>query len=902
MKRLPIHTVLPQVQTALRTACNAVLVAAPGAGKTTQVPLALLAEDWLAGRKIVMLEPRRLAARSAAQYMAILLGEQVGETIGYRVRQDTRVSAKTRIEVVTEGVLTRMLQQDPELADVGLIIFDEFHERNLQGDLGLALALEAQSVLREDLRLLVMSATLDAEPVAAMLGDAPIITSEGRMFPIETVYAERRVSERMEPAVCEAVLRALASEDGDVLVFLPGAGEIRRTAALLSNAISSGYGKVQIAPLYGGLSQGEQDRAIAQARDGERKVVLATSIAETSLTVEGIRVVVDSGWMRVPRFSPRTGMTRLETIRVSRASADQRRGRAGRVAAGVCYRLWTREEDQALVPRTAPEILAADLAPLVLELAVWGAQPAALSFLDAPPAPAVAQARELLSQLGALDAHGAVTAHGRELAALALHPRLAHMLRCAVPLGRTRLACELAALLAERDIARPAQGGAAGGAGASADVRERIAALRGERTALAVDAERVKRVRAEAAALERELRGAGLGIGTDIDIDIGTETNIGVSAAAMARGKAPAGGSASMAERSAPAAACSAPTAWRTAAPGVSSAAPATPLADELACGVLLGFAYPDRLAERRSDGRYVLHNGRGAALASVQPLSQAPYLAIAELDDQGADGRIQLAAPLDLLTIERYFTDQIVAEERIVWDTASEAVRARLRRRLGAIVISETPLAEPDPEAVLKALLEGIASIGLRCLPWSKQANQLRERMQFMHQHVGGQWPDVSEAALRSKLYEWLGPACYSMRKLSELNKLNLNQALEGLLRWEQRRELDEQVPTHIVVPSGSRIPVQYQDPAAPIIAVRLQEMFGLQNTPRIANGKVPLVLHLLSPAHRPVQVTRDLANFWRETYFEVRKDLKGRYPKHYWPDNPAAAVATHRVRPRET
>lgn len=839
MVQLPIQSVLPMLKLKLQETRNAVLVAAPGAGKTTQVPLALLHEPWLTDRQIIMLEPRRLAARSAAMYMASILGEQVGETVGYRVRHDTRVSAKTRIEVVTEGVLTRMLQEDPALEHVGLLIFDEFHERNLHADVGLALALESQAVLRDDLRILVMSATLDAEPIADLLGQAPIIQSEGRMYPIVTHHAKRRIEGKMEPAVASAIIQAMQKDKGDVLVFLPGAGEIRRTAALLDERLQAMGMQVRIAPLYGGLSQEEQDAAIAPSAIGVRKVVLATSIAETSLTVEGVRIVIDSGWMRVPRFSPRTGMTRLETIRVSRASADQRRGRAGRVAPGVCYRLWTVEEDRHLAARTAPEMLEADLASLMLELAAWGAEPDALRWLDAPPAPAVVQARELLRQLGALDARGAVTAHGRSLAALPLHPRLAHMLRRAEPLGRARLACELAALLGERDIARSPGGAAAPGA----DVRLRVAALRGGGTPdaqLAVDAAACRRVRAEALALQRLL-----------------------------------------------------------------GAAQDTVDGDELAdCGLLLGFAYPDRIGALRSDGRYLLRNGRGAAFAAVQPLSNAAYLTVAELDDQGVDSRIQLAAPLTASDLERHFADQIEEERSIAWDANAKAVRARKRTRLGAIVLNDAPLQDPDPDEVLEALLDGISAEGLRILPWNKNALQLRDRLQFLYRQEPSSWRDVSDTALteREHLREWLGPHCYGMKNLTDLSRLNMTQILESMLQWEERRELDECAPTHIIVPSGSRIPVDYGDSEAPILAVRLQEMFGLHDTPRIAHGKVPITLHLLSPAQRPVQVTRDLANFWRETYFEVRKDLKGRYPKHYWPDDPSTAVATQRVRPRTT
>lgn len=840
---LPIEPVLPALREALRSHGSAVLVAPPGAGKTTRVPLALLDEPWLGGRRILMLEPRRLAARAAARYMAASLGEPVGETVGYRVRLDTRVGPRTRAEVITEGVLTRLLQADPALEGVGLVIFDEFHERSLHADLGLAFCLQSRAVLREDLRILVMSATLEAEPVAALLGGAPVLTSAGRSFPVETRYLDRRVEGRIEPVVARTVLAALASHPGDILAFLPGAGEIRRVEAILAAA---GPGsRVQVAPLHGSLPQEAQDRAIAPSPPGERKVVLATAIAETSLTVEGVRVVVDSGLMRVPRFSPRTGMARLVTVPVSRASADQRRGRAGRLGPGVCYRLWTEQEDRHLLPHNTPEILEADLAPLALELAAWGvSDPGELLWLDPPPAGALAQARELLRQLGALGRDGAITPHGRRMAELGLHPRLAHMVLQAIPPGLGGLACELAALLSERDIFRAAAG--AGGAGAlpEADLRLRVEALRrpgeGEPAlarGYAVDAAACRRIRAEAERWRRELGiPAPRGEGTGDPVD---------------------------------------------------------------ACGLLLAYAYPDRIAQRRAPGRFLLRSGRGAALAGPQPLADAPYLVAAELDDQGPESRIFLAAPVDLADLERSAADAIEEERLIAWDPAVQAVRARRRLRLGALVLREAPLPDPDPEAVTAALLRGIAAEGLAILPWTKGARQLQQRMLFLHRLEPG-WPDVSDPALAATLAEWLGPHLHGLKGRDDLQRLDLAEILAGLLTWDQRRELDQAAPTHILVPSGSRIPVDYSDPAAPVLAERLQEMFGLQETPRIGRGRVPLTLHLLSPAHRPVQVTRDLASFWRDAYFEVRKELRGRYPKHYWPEDPLTAVPTSRTRPR--
>ncbi|HEX8453126.1 MAG TPA: ATP-dependent helicase HrpB [Longimicrobium sp.] len=830
MDALPIESVIPPLRAALRDAGAAVLQAPPGAGKTTRVPLALLDEAWLAGRKIVMLEPRRLAARAAARRMAQTLGERVGATVGYRVRMDRQAGPRTRIEVVTEGVLTRMLQSDPSLEGVGLVIFDEFHERSLHADLGLALTLQSRALLRDDLRLLVMSATLDGGPVAELLGGAPIVTSEGRSFPVETRYLARPVDGHSEPAVARAVRAALAEHDGDLLVFLPGAGEIRRVEGLLAEE-DLGRG-VRVAPLHGTLPQEAQDAAIEPSRPGERKVVLATSIAETSLTIEGVRVVVDGGWMRVPRFAPRTGMTRLETVRVTRASADQRRGRAGRVGPGVCYRLWTEGEQAALVPHGVPEIMDADLAPLALELAAWGVRdPAELSWLDPPPAAAYSQARELLAQLGALDAAGAITAHGRRMSGVGLHPRLAHMVLRAAELELGGLGCGLAALLANRDPFRAREG-----APPDADVRLRVEALRGGRApagAWSVDRDSLRRIADEARQLAR---GAGIG----------------------ARG----GGSSD-------------------------------------AAGMLLALAYPDRIAQRRQGGggRFLLRNGRGAAFAHPQPLAEAAYVVAAELAGHGRESRIYLAAPVELAELEAHFADQIETEESVAWDAEAGAVRARRRERLGALVLRESPLADADPERITAALLDGVRERGLGALPWSKSARQLQERLVFLRR-ADASWPDASDEGLLAGMEEWLAPHLHGVSSLAQLARLDLAAILESMLPWDRRRRLDEQAPTHVEVPSGSRIAVDYSDPEAPVLAVRLQEVFGWTETPRIAG--VPLTLHLLSPAHRPVQVTRDLASFWRTTYFDVKKDLKGRYPKHYWPDDPLAATPTRRARPR--
>ncbi|WP_246016549.1 ATP-dependent helicase HrpB [Cohnella phaseoli] len=859
---LPIDSVLPDVKQALSIGGSAVLIAAPGAGKTTRVPLALLEDGWLEGRKIVMLEPRRLAARSSAAFMARELGEQVGETVGYRVKMDTKVGVRTRIEVVTEGVLTRMLQADPALEGVGLVIFDEFHERSLQADLGLALTLEAQALLRDDLKLLVMSATLEAEPVAGLLGGASVVRSEGRSFPVETVYRPRLAGSELEEAVAGLALEALRAHEGDVLVFLPGIGEIRAAEAKLREKLRGYAYDVRVFALHGGLSAEEQDKALAPLPAAERKIVLATSVAETSLTVEGVTVVIDSGLMRVSRFSPRTGMARLETVTVSAASADQRRGRAGRLRPGVCYRLWSAEQHSALSPRSAPEIMEADLASLLLELAVWGVgEPNELAWLDAPPAPAVQQARELLVQLGALDKGGRQpTGHGRRMAELGKHPRVAHMLLRAKQLGLGGLACDIAVVLGERDILRYS-----GGQAPTADLTARIDALRGRGPYAADDGAR-RRLSEEARRLRREL---------GVDASEGTRAERGDERSEQVNVRTERG------------------DALGRRYPYVSDDGVRS---DD--CGLLLAFAYPDRIGRQRDSGKYLLSGGRGAAFGPGQALAREPWIVVADVDDAGADSRIRLAASVSLERLAQHAPEMIDVEAEVYWDGEAKSVRGRERRKLGAIVLEEKPLGKLPEELRLQALLAGVRAEGLELLPWTKMARQFQQRAEFARRH-DGTWPDLSDEALLATLDDWLPDYAEGMKSRSDLQKLNMKELLESLLPWDRRRRLDEDAPTHWTVPSGSRIPIDYGDPDAPFVAVRLQELFGLPETPRIAGGRVPLTLHLLSPAQRPVQVTRDLASFWRDGYFEVRKDLRGRYPKHYWPDNPLEAEATRRVRP---
>ena len=832
---LPVVEALPALREALGGRGTAVLQAPPGAGKTTVVPLELLHEPWLSDRKIVMLEPRRLAARAAARRMASTLEEPVGRTVGYRVRMDTRVSDATRIEVVTEGVLTRMRQEDPALEGIGLVIFDEFHERSLHADLGLALAIESRAVLRPDLRILVMSATLDGTAVARLLDNATVITSEGRLFPVETRYRPRRSDQRFDAAVASVIREAVAEEAGDILVFLPGAAEINRVAMLIEPSRPS---STRVFRLHGMLPAEEQDAAIVPSLPGRRKIVMATSIAETSLTIDGVRVVVDGGLMRVPRFSPRTGMTRLETVRVTRASADQRRGGAGRTGPGISYRLWAAHEEHGLIPFNTPEILATDLAPLALDLAAAGVRdPAELAWLDLPPAAAIDQARELLGLLGALDDQGRLTAHGQRMAGLPLHPRLAHLALEAKRRGHGPLAADLAALLGDRDIAR--RGPVTGDRSQLPDVdlRLRLDALTTGRTVpgFEVDHGALRRVRAEAAEWRRRL---------------------GV------RGKDPI---------------------------------------DHDAAGLLLALAYPDRIAQRRAGeaGRFLLRNGRGATLPADQPLAREDYLVAAELDDTGSESRILLAAPLVRADIEHLSSEASAMSEEVTWDSESKIAVARRVRRFGAIVLEQSPLPNPDPALIQRALTDGIRADGLAVLPWSDRAERIRNRLAFLHR-LDSAWPDVSDAALLDQLESWLGPALAGVRRKGDLDRLDLAGALVARLSWAQRARVDELAPERITVPSGSAIAIDYGDPGAPVLAVRLQETFGMLETPRIGGGRVPLTMHLLSPAYRPVQVTRDLASFWASGYFDVRKDLRGRYPRHHWPDDPLTAAPVRGARRR--
>jgi ATP-dependent helicase HrpB len=838
---LPIDEVLAPLRAALAQERNAVLVAPPGTGKSTVVPLALLGEPWVRGGRIVVLEPRRLAARAVATRMAATLGERAGDTVGYRMRLETRVSARTRIEVVTEGVFTRMLQADPALEGVAAVLFDEFHERSLHADAGLAFALDAQAHVAPELRLLVMSATIDGARVAELLqlpgetglpaaNRAPVIASAQRAFPVAVKYAGTGPPalpgpgvEPVDVPVARVVLRALEKSEGDVLVFLPGAGEIRRTAARLQDAARAAG--IDVRPLYGDLAPGAQDAALAPAGPGRRKVVLATNIAETSLTIDGVRVVVDSGLERRSVFDPATGMSRLETQRISRASAEQRAGRAGRTAPGVCWRLWSESAGRALAAQARPEILTADLAPLALDLALWGTDAAALRWLDPPPAATLASARDLLAQLGALDENGGVTAHGRAMHALGTHPLLARMLLAARAHGAGAAAAELAALLSERDLLR--------GAERDSDIRTRIDALRRGRGADAAR-ERVRRAERAFARHAGDERGSR----------------------------------------------------------------------NDLAPGVLLAFAYPDRVARRRPgvEPRYQLAKGRGAFFTAPEPIAQEEFVVAVDLDDSGRDARILLAAPLDRADLLEHFADQLERADRVAWDARVEAVVARRVVRLGELVVEEKPLQDAPPEAAAAAMLEGLRSLGAAALPWDDESRDFVARCEFvrrLNRADLGDWPDMSEQALFRDL-GWLEPYLAGVTRRAHLDRVPLLAALRARLTREQLRRLDALAPTHVTLPAGTRARIDYRSDNAPCASMRMQEVFGLATTPRIADGAVPLTFELLSPAHRPLQVTRDLASFWRNAYHDVRKDMRGRYPKHYWPENPLEAAPTKRTKPR--
>ncbi len=833
---LPIEEVIPEIVDTLDKNLNLVIEAPPGAGKTTIVPLSLMNSLWLTGKRIIMLEPRRLAARAVASRMAELLNETVGETVGYRTRLDSRVCAGTRIEVVTEGILTKMIQSDPSLGGIGAVIFDEFHERSIHADVGLAFCLESQTVLRDDMRILAMSATLDGQEVSSIMGDAPIIKSLGKSFPVETRYLDKSISPGFGESasgpsfismIASAITKAVREEEGSILVFLPGAGEIRRVESLLRG--SNVAAALDIVPLYGDLSKEQQDLAIKPSAGGRRKVVLATSIAETSLTIEGIRIVIDSGLMRVSRFSPSTGMSRLETLRVTRASADQRRGRAGRLGPGLCLRLWTEVEDKGLKEQNTPEIMEADLTPLALDLAVWGAKESSeLRWLDNPPAAAMFHARDILARLEAIDGEGKATSRGKEMAGLGIHPRLAHMVLKGKEIGLGSLACGLAAILTERDFIK-SYGGMQ-----DSDLRTRLDVL--------AEGKKGWRGDADPSAIERIKKGAEL-LRKRMDV--------------------------------------------RKDMPDADKA------------GLLLAFAYPDRVAKRRmgSEGRYLLSNGRGGYFVKPEPLSSEEYIVIAALEEGERASRIFLAAPISEDQITRYMPEGITETESVVWDRKIRDVVARRQKRLCDLVMNESPVTNPKQELVIEAFINGIRQEGLGLLPWDKAAVNLRGRVNFLR-GIGENFPDLSDEWLLNNLGKWLAPWLGGIYRLDQLSSLKLRDVVASLLSREQQTALERLAPAHITVPTGTRITIDYSAPNKPVLAVRIQEMFGLDKHPAIAGGKTPLTLHLLSPAGRPIQVTSDLPGFWAGSYALVKKEMKGRYPKHSWPDDPLQAEPTNKAK----
>jgi ATP-dependent helicase HrpB len=860
---LPIDAALPELTAALRANNAAVLVAPPGAGKTTRVPLVLAEEPWAEQRRILVLEPRRLAARAAAERMAKTLGEHVGDTVGLRVRFGSKVSRGTRIEIVTEGVFTRLVLDDPMLEGVVAVLFDEFHERSLDADLGLALARDVQQGLREDLRLLVMSATIDGARIASLLGQAPVIAAEGRAFPVETRYVGRD-ARPIEPQIADAIGRATRAEPGSLLAFLPGAAEIRRAQALLEGRLEP---TCDVVALYGALAGDEQDRAIAPAARGRRKVVLATSIAETSITIEGVRIVIDSGLARVPRYEPDVGVARLETVRVSRAAADQRRGRAGRTEPGICYRLWDEPQTAALEAYSRPEILSADLSGFALDLAAWGAAPGKLAFLDPPPRPALAEAHTMLVALGAIDADGRITEEGRKLRRLPLPPRLARMVVDAAAEGAALPAAEIAVLIGERGLG-----------GDDADLAHRLDAFRRDRAPRARDARAMARRWAEIA-----------------------ETILSPGNPSPLVGKGRVGGQEAKREggraRMLPASSARhLPT--PTPSPYPQGGGEARTEGAERSVGALLALAYPERIAKNRgATGAFLLANGRGAQVDPASPLARAPFLAVAELAGSAATGRILLAAPITLAETEARFAERIDTREETVFDQATASLRARRQRRFGALVLSEQPMPAAPNAAAARVLAEGVARLGVDRLSWTQAQRQLRDRVAFLRRAEGAEWPDLSDAALAADV-DWLAALFDGKTALAELPADELDAALKARLPYPLQRRLDAEAPTHFAAPTGTRVPIDYDADGGPKVAVRVQELFGLDRHPAIAGGKVPLLIELLSPAHRPVQMTHDLPGFWRGSYAAVRAEMRGRYPKHPWPDNPLAAAPTRRAK----
>jgi len=860
MSNLPIHAVLADIQHRLHTHNRLVLQAPPGAGKTTAVPIALLDQLWLGNKQIILLEPRRLAARNAAARMAFLLGEKVGETVGYQIRQDSCLSDKTRILVVTEGILTRKLQADPELNNTALVIFDEFHERSLHADLSLALCLQSQQILREDLKILVMSATLNTEAVARLLDHAPIIQSEGRSFPVEINYLDSAIEQgsnnknnqqQLIAALTRTVKKAIHDHDGNCLVFLPGVKEINQLSGQIKQYLESqSISNVVIAPLHGSLSKQQQDLAIAAPRDKNmRKIVLATNIAETSITIEGISCVIDSGLERMLDYSPASGMNRLKTQAISQDSAVQRCGRAGRLSAGICYRLWTAQQQPRLMKHASPEILHSDLSSLMLELANWGVtDPDEMAWMDNPPSSACEQAKTLLQQLNAIDNQGKIKAHGRTMLKLGTHPRLAHMMLSAIDLGQPYHACLIASLLTEKDLFLAH-------ADKSADIHDRLHVLVQSRSSHhhqhGVDHQQCKRILQTADDFFKRLKH----------------------------------GSQSTHHKE---------------------------KHDNHVSGLLLAYAYPDRIAKKRpgNDARYLLSNGKGAVIPPWLQQHLHAYMVVANLDARQGEACIYLAAEVSAEQLQDYFSDNIQQQEKTEWNEAAQRVEVKQTSSIGKIVLQESIVHQSkNSAAVQQCLIAAIKKMGLDCLDWSAKANALKQRVECINHHIEHDaglkkqlgdtpLPDFSEAHLSNTLDSWLQPHLSNENSLKQCLKLDLHSLLINQLSWEQQQRIKQLAPEKISVPSGSSITIDYSDPAQPVLAVRLQEVFGLYDTPTILNGHCKLMMHLLSPARHPMQVTQDLNSFWQTTYHEVKKDLRGKYKRHYWPDDPFTAQATSKTK----
>ncbi|MFK5986009.1 MAG: ATP-dependent helicase HrpB [Pseudomonadota bacterium] len=871
MNKLPVTQVLPEIKKQLKQHNRLILQAPPGAGKTTLVPLALLDQPWLANKQIIMLEPRRLATRNAAAYMAHLLGEKVGETVGYQIRQDKCYSKKTRILVVTEGILTQKLQADPELEGIALVIFDEFHERNINADISLAFCLQSQELLNQGLKILVMSATLNTKALAALLATpektTPIISSLGRSFPIEVIFqADKAVAINrwnLIPLVSKICIKAINQHRGNILVFLPGVREIKQLEQELLSSYSQQQSNISICPLYGDLSKQQQDQAISPPPQGQRKIVLATNIAETSLTIDGISVVIDSGLQRESHFNPGSAMNVLHTIMITQDSAEQRSGRAGRLSAGTCYRLWNKSQHNRLAAHQSAEILRSDLASLVLELAKWGVQDVSeLNWLDLPPPGAISQAKDLLFSLKALDQSGLITPHGKKILSLGIHPRLAHMLITAQQLNLSQTSCLLAAMLIEKDILFDKQ---------NADIGYRVSILQQVKQKQRIDSQKIDKkqclrvLQTTKEFFQRLSRINNNNSKNKTAIKKSTENSF-----------------------------------------------------DQNMVGVLLAFAYPDRIAKLRNnkEQRYLLSNNKGAYFSHQDLLSSQTFLVIPSLNEQAKkqsrEARIFLASEISQQQIESYFADQIKQQDSILWNKNLQKVDCLSRKKLGSIILTEKNNSSIESSRLHPTLLLAIKKLGLSCLRWSKEAIKLKQRIQFIHYQQENNLscakilaqidlPDLSENYLLDNLEQWLLPHLTIEKSIKQLQSLDLLQILKASISWDILQQLDTLAPEKIKVPSGSFIAIDYSEPATPILAVRLQELFGLQATPAVLRNNCPLLLHLLSPASRPMQVTHDLSSFWENTYTEVKKELRGKYKKHYWPDDPLQAQATHRAKPRK-